>query len=96
MGITVEISSLEEMCDLMCNNAIPKQKKKWYYFTFGADQEHAGHYIKLWGTFDSTRRAMFDIYGTDWAFQYSEEEWEEMKADPDRPYPLETELKSSE
>ena len=27
MGITIEISSLEEMCDLMCNNAIPKQKR---------------------------------------------------------------------
>lgn len=27
MGIVVEISSLEEMCDLMCNNQLPRPKK---------------------------------------------------------------------
>lgn len=27
MGIVAEINSLEEMCDLMCNNRLPKQKK---------------------------------------------------------------------
>lgn len=27
MGIVVDINSLEEMCDLMCNNRLPRQKK---------------------------------------------------------------------
>ena len=28
MGITVWIDTLEEMCDLMCDNKLPKQKRK--------------------------------------------------------------------
>ena len=27
MGIEITVGSLEEMCDLMCNNALPKEKK---------------------------------------------------------------------
>ena len=26
MGIEIEVSTLEEMCDLMCDNVIPKKK----------------------------------------------------------------------
>lgn len=36
---------------------------------------------------------MFDKYGDDWGFQYSEETWKEMENDPDRWYPMEKELK---
>lgn len=28
MGIVTEISTLEEMCDLMCDNVLPKPKKE--------------------------------------------------------------------
>lgn len=27
MGIVVDICSLEEMCDLMCNNTLPRRRK---------------------------------------------------------------------
>ena len=77
MGETFKVNSLEEMCDMMCDNVVPKEKKKWYYFTFGCGQKHAGHYVKIFGTFDSTRKKMFEKYGRAWGFQYAEEDWEE-------------------
>ena len=60
----------------------------WWYFTFGGGQKHAGHFVKFFGTWMATRQKMFDKYGSNWAFQYSEEEWESMQ---DNPW-LETEL----
>ena len=101
MGVTVEISTLEEMCDLMCDNVLPKPKKEkpepegWWYFTFGCGQPHAGHYVRIKGTQASSREKMWDIYGAKWAFQYSEEEWERLKNDPNRRWPMETELKTT-
>ena len=35
---------------------------------------------------------MFNLFGSKWGFQYSAEEWEHMKNDKDRMYPLETEI----
>lgn len=92
MGVVVEINSLEEMCDLMCDNRLPKEKKKWWYFTFGQGQQHQGHYVRIHGTYNEARRKMFEKYGEEWAFQYSEEVWKEMEEDPWRDYPMETEL----
>ena len=63
-----------------------------WYFTFGSGQEHEGHCIKIEGSFESARQKMFDRFGSHWAFQYSEDEWERMKNDPNRYWPLETEL----
>ena len=34
-------------------------------------------YVKIYGTFDSTRNTMFERYGSEWAFQYNEKEWED-------------------
>lgn len=34
MGKTIEVNSLEEMCDLMCDNKIPEEEQTWI-FTFG-------------------------------------------------------------
>lgn len=28
MGLEIQVNSLEEMCDLMCNNALPKRNVK--------------------------------------------------------------------
>lgn len=92
MGKTVYIHSIEEMCDLMCDNKIPEGEQTWI-FTFGSGQQHAGHYVKIDGTYDSARNEMFDKYGDDWGFQYSEKTWKEMENDPDRWYPMEKELK---
>lgn len=51
MGKTVYIHSIEEMCDLMCDNKIPEGEQTWI-FTFGSGQQHAGHYVKIDGIYD--------------------------------------------
>lgn len=92
MGKTIEVNSLEKMCDLMCDNKIPEEKETWI-FTFGKGQKHEGHYVKFDGTYKSARQKMVDKYGLEWGFQYSEKEWTEMENNPDRWWPMETELK---
>lgn len=57
------------------NNSIEAPKQLWR-FTFGCGQEHAGYCQPIYGTFNSTRKKMFDMYGSKWSFQYSEEQWE--------------------
>lgn len=53
------------------------EEKQWWTFTFGCGQEHAGMYVKIYGTFGSTRKEMFKRYGEEWAFQYDEKEWQD-------------------
>lgn len=53
------------------------EEKQWWTFTFGYGQEHEGKYVKIYGTYDSARKKMFKQYGQEWAFQYSEAEWQE-------------------
>ena len=74
MGVVSSIGSLEEMCDLMSDNKVPEEES-WWIFTFGWGQPHENTYVKIWGTFESARQKMFDKYGDMWAFQYSEEKW---------------------
>ena len=51
------------------------EKEQWYIFTFGVGQKHAGHYVKIYGTFWTAREKMFERYGRDWCWQYTEDEW---------------------
>lgn len=74
----VKINSLEEMCDLMCDNRLPESE--CWVFTFGYGQEHEGKYVKIRGTYDEAREKMIEKYGDKWAFQYSREEWEDWEA----------------
>lgn len=53
--------------------------KTWYIFTFGSGQEHHGHYVRIFGTFEEARKQMIAEFGLKWAFQYSEKEWEDLK-----------------
>lgn len=53
------------------------EEKQWWIFTFGYGQQYEGMYVKIYGTFDSARRKMFERYGDEWAFQYSEKEWKD-------------------
>lgn len=93
MGAEIKVNSLEEMCDLMCNNQLPKRSKPRYYiFTFGCGMAHAGYYVKVRGTYASARRKMCEKYGDQWSFQYSESEWTKMQNNPDRYWELEKEL----
>lgn len=65
-----------------------------WYFTFCTDHPtHGGccQPIKAesWG---AARAKMCDMYGTRWCFQYSEEEWESYRNDPNRYWQMEREL----
>lgn len=93
MGKEFVVNSLEDMCNLMCDNYIPEEdeEEKWI-FTFGSGQKHAGHYVIMTGPQVIAREKMIEKYGNNWAFQYSEAEWEEMENDPNRFWPLETPL----
>lgn len=51
------------------------EEKQWWTFTFGYGQQYEGMYVKIYGTFDSARRKMFERYGAEWGFQYNEAEW---------------------
>lgn len=46
-----------------------------YYFTFGYGHLLAGHYIMLRGTYEKTRAAIIEQFGTKWSMQYTREEW---------------------
>ena len=52
-------------------------EKQLWRFTFGSGQQHAQHFVKIYGTFDSARAEMFAKYGAEWCWQYSEKEWED-------------------
>ena len=45
-------------------------EKQYWYFTFGCGQEHAGCYVRLYGTCESTRDEMFNRFGRQWSMQY--------------------------
>lgn len=71
-------------------------ERRWWYFTFGCGQKHAGHYVRFYGTFDEARQKMFTAYGSEWAQQYSEDNWMEWASrckKEGREWLLETELK---
>lgn len=53
------------------------EQKQWWTFTFGYGQQYEGMYVRIYGTLDSTRNTMFERYGFEWAFQYSEKEWQD-------------------
>lgn len=75
MGLEVQIENAEQMCDLMCNNELPKPKVRNWIFTFGCGQPNAGCYVKIKGTYSDARDKMFEMFGDKWAFQYTEEEF---------------------
>lgn len=52
---------------------------EYWIFTFGSGQEHAGKYVKIRGTHNQARKKMFEKYGKDWGFQYSEKRWKKKK-----------------
>lgn len=54
--------------------------RQFWIFTFGVGQKYEGRYVKIFGTFSEARNKMVDKYGLTWAFQYSEEEWNDWLA----------------
>lgn len=68
------------------------EEKQIWRFTFGCGQLHAGYCQPILGTFSTARNKMFEMYGDAWCFQYSENEWERIKNDPKRFWPMEKDL----
>lgn len=66
--------------------------ERWWVFTFGWGQPHQGKYVRIRGTYGQARKKMIEKYGLHWAFQYSAEEWRKAEENPERCWPLETEL----
>jgi len=52
-----------------------KEKRQNWYFTFGSGQAHDNCYITFFGTWEETRKRMFDAFDAKWSMQYSEEQW---------------------
>ena len=60
------------------------EEKKYWIFTFGSGQLYEGYFVKIFGTFYEARSKMFELFGREWSFQYSEEEWDEwLKSKPE-------------
>ncbi len=67
------------------------ERRNWI-FTFGQSHRFAGKYVKIFGTYESARAEMFERFGEEWAFQYSEEAWQEIVDNPARVWPVEKEM----
>lgn len=69
-----------------------------YIFTFGCGQELAGKCQPIYaGSWEKAREIMVEQYGTKWAFQYDEEQWEQAKERAEQMgYKSETELPPKE
>ena len=51
-----------------------EERQNWI-FTFGYGMKNAGHYVKIYGTYGEARNEMFRRYGDNWAFQYTEKQF---------------------
>lgn len=67
----------------MCNEWI---------FTFGVGHRLGGHYVRIKGDYGEARKKMCEVFGKNWAFQYSAEDWEKWENDPNRKWSIETEI----
>ena len=61
-----------------------------WVFTFGYGQQHEGKYVVVHGEFLEARKKMIEKYGKEWAFQYSEGEWNEWERNRPWYIPAET------
>lgn len=68
MGLEITVNSLEEMCDLMCNNQIPKEAKKMKRFTYTVEYYLNGIYedMKIIDVVASSKAEAYDkaVYET--------------------------------
>lgn len=61
----------------MANSPYKTDEKTNWIFTFGSNHAFPKRYVKIYGTYQSARSAMMKAFGSKWAFQYSEQEWNE-------------------
>lgn len=70
------------------------EPRRWWVFTFGCGHRNRGHYVRIYGTFEGARAEMVRRYGREWAFQYTQEQWDEAEENlRANGWPVETELK---
>ena len=69
-----------------------KTKECDWIFTFGHGTRNAGTCVRIHGTYGSAREKMFELFGNNWGFQYSAEEWENWLNTPDLGWMLEKEV----
>ena len=74
--------------------SVAEELEQDWIFTFGCGQKHSGHYVKIFGTFDSARAEMFRRYGDEWCMQYTADEFFKNNNTPQ--YLKETELIENE
>lgn len=67
---------------------------EFYIFTFGCGQLNEGRYVRIRGNYDEARKKMVERYGLNWAFQYSEKEWNDWLKRKPIYVPAETELET--
>lgn len=64
-----------------------------FIFTFGSGQLYQGYCQPIYAeTWTRAREIMMNIHGAHWGFQYTGEQWEEMKNNKNRMFELEQEL----
>lgn len=55
---------------------------KKHIFTFGQQHPLSNRHQVIYASYpDTAEQKMFEIHGRDWAFQYTEEMWEQSKAE---------------
>ncbi len=67
-------------------------KKEEWIFTFGSGMPLAGYCVRIEGDYAEARAKMCEKFGIRWAFQYSAEEWDAWKKDPQRAWYMEIEI----
>lgn len=73
------------------------ENKQLWRFTFGCGMPNEGKCQPILAdSFGSAREKMFELHGPKWAFQYSEEEWDEIKNDKNRYWEMEEDLETVE
>lgn len=66
-----------------------------FIFTFGGNHKLEGKCQPIYAKdYSEAREAMVEVHGLNWAFQYTGEEWEKLKNDKERFWPMEEELES--
>lgn len=72
---------------------LPKGSRIWYFTFLGSDPVHKNHVQPIIArSYMDARYAMFEKYGSYWAFQYSEDEWNKWCEERPVYFPVEQEL----
>lgn len=76
MGLEIRVNSIEEMCDLMCGNQIPKQKEE-SKMKYECRNSLTGNVSRSYQTYEEAHEH---------AYRFDEEVWEVSEAGEHRIY----------